>query len=411
MKNYLLSNEVEQTIARFHKPLFGTRSTLRNFWIDQNSKAANFSLIHSNVFSKTNFNDTLHYVSAADMGPDELESKGYIFAGVGCLGGVLYTVQAYPEEANEYRLHNFGSVVMDFRGYSDLTPYIVSVTSTDKNISPVNYLGMGELFHYIHENDPFVPPKLLLEYDTYRDNSKIASSSLLERTIKQYKDKKAFTSYKEAIEYIQEVAHCATVFKSLSYFYFEAVSLSVMLYSRDKNSKKMLSLGEYNNKLYVEINNRFHKKRLQKRFASYEFSPTVIELQKILSEMQDDDIAAFRFNELFTAIANNIVFYVGSNLKTNEDVDGMIFYDFCGELQEEKKYQSMIEGITVKYMNEYWKKNEIEIVYNSAIEKGELGITPFVPSKNISINHGKYARDIKSVTSIESVPITIKARP
>jgi len=217
--------------------------------------------------------------------------------------------------------------------------------------------------------------------------------------------------HKEAIEYIQEVAHCATVFKSLSYFYFEAVSLSVMLYSRDKNSKKMLSLGEYNNKLYVEINNRFHKKRLQKRFASYEFSPTVIELQKILSEMQDDDIAAFRFNELFTAIANNIVFYVGSNLKTNEDVDGMIFYDFCGELQEEKKYQSMIEGITVKYMNEYWKKNEIEIVYNSAIEKGELGITPFVPSKNISINHGKYARDIKSVTSIESVPITIKARP
>lgn len=406
-----LSNEVELKIARFHKPLFKTRSTLRNFWINQNINARNFSLTKATVFDKTNRKDSLHLVSAADITSAQLESDGYILPGVGCLGGALYSVQAFPDSSGNYRLHNFGSSVMIFKGYQNLTPYLVTIKGTSEHVAPINYLGMGELFHHIETHDNLIDADDAEEYQSYLENCLLATKPFIERSIKRYKDKIPFASYKDAVEYIQEAAHCATVFKSLSYFYFEAVSLSTMLFSNDSESKKLLKRDEYNNLIYIEINNIFHKRRLQRRFASYEFSPTVIELQKIISKMQENGVVSFRFSELFIAIANNLVFYIGSSLKTTEDLRGMIFYDFCGGLQDKKGYQTAVEDLVVNYMNLYWDRHSIYMVYNSVIEKGELGITPIAPKKNVVIFESEYVNNFREVMPIKKLPVAIKARP
>ncbi len=405
-----LSSEVEQKIARFHKSLFKTRSSLRNFWINQNARARNFALINSTIFDKTRHDNRLYLVSAASVTPEQLEHDGYILPGVGCLGGALYAVQVFPEESGNYRLHNFGSSVMAFKGYQDLTPYIVDIRGAAEHTSPINYLAMGELFHYIASHDKLIAVEDEENYLSYLENCLFASKPFMESSIKRYKDKNPFTNYKEAVEYIQGAAHCATVFKSLSYLYFEAVSLSTMLFSGDIESGKLLAKGEYNNLIYIEINNIFHKKRLQKRFASYEFSPTVIELQKILSELQENGIVSFRFSELFIAIANNLLFYIGSSLKTPEDLKGMIFYDFCGGMQDEKGYQTATEDLVVKYMHAYWGKHSIYLVYNSVIEKGELGVTTAVPKENILISAGEYTNSLRDVVSTEKLHVFIKTR-
>lgn len=408
MKNKHLTSTTELLVSRFHRSLFGTRNNTYNFWISLNKTAPNSHLLNDNIFKKTSKSGTFHLVSAATITPTELKKAGHILAGVGCLGGALYTVQAYPESPYDFRLHNFGSSVMDFRGYHDLTPYILQLNTSEKHIKPINYLGMGELFHHIALSNDFVSPVDMEDFAVYKENCHTATKEIIKTSIERYKTLRPFVSYKDALDYIQEIAHSVTVFKSLSYFYFEAVSLSIMLQSKDKRSTELATTGEYNNKLYIDMNNHFHKRRLQKRFASYMFSPTAIELQRILSEMQSEGSLNVRFSDLFIAIANNIIFYIGSSLKSNNDVDGMVFYDYCGELQEEKNYQTFCELEAIAYMNEFWKKHSIHLVYNGVIEKGELGVTPNAP--DVSISYGHYNDTITHVNAIESLPISIQSR-
>lgn len=58
----------------------------------------------------------------------------------------------------------------------------------------------------------------------------------------------------------------------------------------------------------------------------------------------------------------------------------------------------------------FWRENNIEVVFNSTIPKGEIGISPHINPEVVKIFRGKYINGNKSVEMIEPLNVTISPR-
>ena len=405
-----MNNNIEKAIRKLHLPLFVTRNATREFWIHQHKHAPNYKLIEKNIFRQTlKKDDTITLVSAMTVNSELVKKCGYILPGNGCLAGAIYTVQAYPAiDATTVTLHNFGTNVMKFKGYEGLTPYIFKVDVKKTKISPINYLAMGDLFNQLRNGLHIQEESDSAELDAYVHNGLDVAMPLINNCVQRYKKRIVIDNYVDAMELLSKTAITSSVFRSLSYVYFEAVSLGLGLYSEDKKSKELKSKGELNNEPYIELNDMLQRRRIQKRFASYGFYPTPQELLKLLTELQKNEVIRCSFQKLIIAVANNIIFYVGSSLNTVNDVQGMLFHDYCSARETEKGYLTKLEKSVAKNVTDYWRKNNISIVYNSTFEKGEIGITPCISRDNIEIWHGVYERDLRTVQKVEKIQVSIR---
>ena len=156
-------------------------------------------------------------------------------------------------------------------------------------------------------------------------------------------------------DYLNNIVNIIPFFNSLSYIYFEAVSLALMLNSSDEKTLKLKKHGEFNHLLYVELMHRFKEMRNTKKFQASGFSPTSKELVSLLRKMEFENLVKFESNQILMAIANNIIMYTGTSLYNKKAISGLIFHDFCLSPENKQGLQPKLDYYTSGYIRNYMK--------------------------------------------------------
>ena len=325
-------------------------------------------------------------------------------AGMGCLGNVIYCVQAYKEGAGTYRIHNFGSVVMKHRTDKTFIPILFELETTNLIVGEVNYLSMGSLFHIISESD-----EVLRTNDERQDFNhgiievESVCSQFIQGCLNRYQTGSIIKSPQEAAMVIDNISECSQTFKSLSYVYFEAVCLALMLNSTDATTQKLKSAGELNNEIYIDLVHNLKLAFHNDEFASYSFHPTTKELAEVIASMIEQEKLSLDMGAMQIAVANNILFYIGNCLNTKEAIRGNIFFDYCSEPIRGTILRTRLDESVAFVLTKYFEEMKFDIVINSAIEKGEIGITTCISDRLVRVVRGAYDSQIKHVNEMHVI--------
>lgn len=329
--------------------------------------------------------------------------------GIGCLGNVIYCVQAYQHKNNTYGLHNFGTVVMRHRDVLVMTLLLFSVSTNSKKIGRMNYLRVGELINYIKEtSDILDKDKLIREFNNFKSKIIKISEKFIDDLLARYSSMKPIEDYKTVKSIIETISNLSIEFNFLSYIYFEAMSLSLMLCSKDKNTLHLKEKGEFNHLPYVEMVHRYKENRIDKKFESYGFAPNVEELITILKDLHEDKIIDVNIDDIVVTIANNIIFYIGTSMNNEDSIEGMIFHDFCHLKEFRKDCKSKLDKYSSYLKSDYMQLQKYDLVINSVIEKGEIGICTSIDPNNVNVFISKYSDDLKTVFPKDSIDLKLK---
>jgi hypothetical protein len=348
-------------------------------------------------------------VSAVEEKESELKEKKEISGGIGCLGNVIYCVQAYPHKNNSFGLHNFGTVVMRHRNAMNMTPLLFNIYTDPKKIGRMNYLKVGELINFIRESSDILNnDELKTQYNDFKSKTTEISKKYIDQMLNLYKLSKPIEEYTSAESVIETISTLGKEFNFLSYIYFEAVSLALMLCSEDENTFHLKEKGEFNHLPYSDMVHRYKSNKIDKKFESYGFVPNVEELKEIFRDLQKEKIINVNFDEIFITIANNIIFYIGTSMNSQESIDGMLFHDFCHLKKFRKICKPKLDEYSSYLKNRYMELKKFDLVINSVIEKGEIGICPSINLKKVTIFSSKYSEDLKTIFPKDEICLKLK---
>jgi hypothetical protein len=387
-----MKSELAKKIERAHKPFYNKRSKQEVFWIKLLSECPNFSCILENkeMAEMYTYNGVMSLVSATSLKVDEILSNGKINPGNGCMGYSVYAVPARQKSISKYELHNFGDCVMNHKGYQDLTPILFQVSTREVKMAHLNYLKLGSVYRFVYKNQNFLSTSLESELQLFEKGILNNSFSLLTSFRDRFKSMVPVSSYKEALKTIVDINALINVFPSISYYYFESLSLASMLIDKGHRSRKCNQKKELNNLIYILMNQKYQKQRLQNRFEPYKFNPSIKDLQSIFTDLNNEKTTRLSLSELAIISVNLFIFYIGSCIKNTEDIMGLIFYDFC-KLDGSNNLCNIIEDLVGKNILDYWKEEDIEVVFNSSVPKGEVGLTPVLANSKYLVHFTEYA--------------------
>ncbi len=411
MLNLVENKELKNCLETLFSNVFFSENIIDNFWLNIFTKTPNYELLTKNIFNNcVNKKGTpIFLVSVVEEKEAELDIKKEISGGLGCLGNVIYCVQAYPHKNNTYGLHNFGTVVMKHRNILDMTPLLFSISTDSERIGRMNYLRVGKLIDYIRKNSDILDnDELKDKYSDFRARIIQISQIFIDETLNKYKLMKSVGDYENAKSILNEISSLGKEFNFLSYIYFEAVSLALMLCSVDKDTLHLKEKGEFNHLPYIEIVHRYKSNRIDKKFESYGFVPNVEELEKILEDLKKEEIIDLNLKEIVITIANNIFFYIGTSMNNKDSIEGMIFHDFCHLDEFRKKCKPKLDKYSSCLKNKYMEARGFDLVINSVIEKGEIGICPSISSNKFNAYISKYSDDLKTIFPKNKIFLKLK---
>lgn len=412
MKTLVRNNEGQlfKIFRHLNKRIFNSDDDKIIFWAKKMYASPNSKLLENNIFNLTITNQKfLHLVSAVEITTTSLLKEKNLYAGIGCLGNVMYCVQAYKITANKFKLHNFGTCVMKHKLKNTILPVLFSLDLNKIKIGQICYLRTGPLLNYIRIKSGILNNNVdKSNFKKYFTNIYFLTSTFINKCLHRYNLSIGITDGESAKQIIEEISRFATIFNSLSFIYFEAVSLALMLNSTDTKSTKLLQLGEFNNNLYIDLVHNYKEKRAAKRFESYGFSPTYSELFMLINEMKLKKQVDFSDEQFSIAVANNIIFYIGISLNSKQNIEGMVFYDFCMNEENKAKYGTMLNKYLANYLHKYYKHENVDVVINSTIEKGEIGISPFIDKNKIEVYESSYSKNMQSVIVRKKLNVQIK---
>lgn len=370
-------------------------------WLDVICQGNNAALLQDNAFNLALRNSaSLYLVSAVDY----KDNLGSIQAGMGCLGNVIYCVQAYKESSQRYALHNFGSTVMRHRSAQEFIPILFEMKTKDLQVGRINYLRMGELFYTIQQKSDFANnPRTIDDFEGYRLSVQAQSDAFLQYCLARFDGNEIVTTVEDAHDIVNAIASTIQAFKSLAYIYFESVSLALLLRSSDDYSVLCREKAEFNHSLYIELVHELKAQSSKRLFASYEFCPDADQLISALVTMNRKGTLSVDVPETLCHIANCILFYIGNCFNTNQAIIGNIFYDFCKIPRQSAYLSDKLDGAVASMLREYSRRHKYDIVINSAIEKGEIGISIDVPSERIKITQARYGSDKSCIIKVRDL--------
>ena len=411
MLNLAENKELNNCLEALFSNIFLSENRTDIFWLNLLAKTPNYELLIKNIFNTciNKKNTPIFLVSVVSEKESELKKKKEISGGIGCLGNVIYCVQAYPYKNNTYGLHNFGTAVMKHRNALDMTPLLFSVCTDSEKIGRMNYLRVGKLIDYIRKNSDILDnDELKYEYNNFRSRIIQISQKFIDKTLDQYTSMKPVEDYEIAKLIINTTSNLGKEFNFLSYVYFEAVSIALMLCSIDKNTLNLKEKGEFNHLPYIEIVHRYKLNRIDKKFESYGFVPGMEELEKNLGDLQKEGIININLGELIITVANNIIFYIGTSMNNKDSIEGMIFHDFCHLNQFRKYCKPKLDKYSSYFKNRYMETKGFDLVINSVIEKGEIGICPSINSSKFDVFVSKYSDDLKTIFPKNKIDLKLK---
>lgn len=411
MQNLTINNNLNTCLKALFSNIFVSKNKTDIFWLNFLDKTANNTLLKENIFhtyiSKKKAN--IFLVSAVEEKESVLKKKKEILGGVGCLGNVIYCVQAYPHKNNSFGLHNFGTVVMRHKNAMNVTPLLFNIHTDYKKIGRMNYLKVGKLINFIRENSDILnSDELKNQYNNFKLKTIELSKKYIDQMLDRYTLSNPIEDEASAELVIKTISRLGKEFNFLSYVYFEAASLALMLCSKDKNTLQLKERGEFNHLPYIDMVHRYKSNRIDKKFESYGFVPNTEELKEILKDLQKENIIDVDFNNIFITIANNIIFYIGTSMNSKESIEGMVFHDFCHLKKFRKNCKPKLDAYSSYFKNKYMELKKFDLVINSVIEKGEIGICPSINPKKITIIVSKYSDDLKTIFPENEICLKLK---
>lgn len=396
-------NDLNTIIENIHED-FRFPDNSFEFW----NALPNAGLVEQNAFSRrVATKQTLDLVSATDLSIESIRANKCINPGSGCLCAVIYCVQAYWRDANNYEIHNFGTSVMLHKDYEQLTPIVLSVDLSDVKIRPFDYLKMGPLFSYVESQVRHHKPDTIYDLDAFREKSLRCCAPLIEQLHEKIGSGDMISNPTEARKFIDEFVTCVSHFKTLSYVYFEACSLALLLLSEDKTTISLKQNFEFNNYLYVRANQIFlNFKDKNDRFESYGFSPSSERLADILEILKAEGTIDLEIEQAIITIANGLVLFSERILATN-GLKGMLFYDFCSSNKDNPGIKLFVEEQVSHLIANYREERDIDLVFNSTVPKGEIGVCSSISPSKFTISYGKYVNENRGVEIVDELQIKL----
>lgn len=376
-------------------------------WVGFWSTLPHVSLLHDNAFSRSLAKDqALYLISATDLSAEEIRRQETINAGMGCLCAVIYCVQGYKSGQSHFDTHNFGRSVMLHKDYGKLTAIVFSVSLQGAKIQPFDYLKMGPLFWYLRTQ--------MTQHDT---NPNDGFNEYLESTLEHCRplidylssmccNGYIFSNLKESRDFIDKFVSYIYRFKTLSYVYFEACSLALLLLSKDDVTNILSKRHEFNNYLYVRANQLFLDIKDTERFESYGFSPNSEQLITILQTLESEGVTKLNSDQAVVTIANGLLLF-SEKILSKDAINGMLFYDFYSSNPETQDAKRLIEEEVSLLVAEYRAEQSIDIVFNSTIPKGEIGVCSKNSESKVTISYGAYVNENKSVEVLGNMSVSL----
>ena len=427
-------NSLEVGAARQSRNVLKRRSAA---WSAEKSAMPNGHLISENSFFKSH-GDKKIYLLHATAQIDAIKQSKSIHSSAGCLVGAIYCAQVFKDESTDmFRTHNLGDYIIN----REVHNYIKSKKEINKKQglmlfeidvpedcntlqAGINYLKFGNIHYKLYSQLSY-----LLSQDE-RQQLEGEVVGMIKKSIPFLMHAEAIfaknhLTYAEASNFIRHVNEAGKNLPMLSYLYFEALSEYLMLASKDKKTRALAELGEFNNYLYKDMMYDMYTK-MNGNFTLSKFNPTeqMIEHYVKNSMPADSDIdleaciiyvarrVAFLIQETFYNGATNwqtVHYTIDGLAKSMAPLIGHLIHRILRSFGRYSDFYFYFDSMKALEVWNYWNSQDILFPFNGVIPKGEVGINPSYPNLSYKVYEAEKVGK-NSVKVIEEIDVKIVPR-
>ena len=410
-------------------------------WQERLASSPYGHLLADNTFLKTiRTNPKLYFLHCTTSLDTVLEQKR-LYASTGCLVGSIYCA-AMQQVGSGLLVHNLGSYIFEHeiprtlkaKGYADRSPSALvieaqlSITAQGKAVG-IDYLNLGSVHLKVLEQT--------------KDTLSTSTYSKLERNcMRQIMSANGFLGMcsriverpdqvPDVISFFRELRRSIRHLPILGYFYFEALSEYIVLFSQDERSKRLADSGELNCWGYKEFIFRVRPELLQS-FNLANFDPSIQEISHTVDALTDEGSVRLNASQLLVFIHDRVTFLVNTYLldeKTApmqalcQDFRAMATYfpQLVGHTVDREirkiprrygEYSALFDAYKAATVWDYWNKAGAAVPFNGILPKGEVGINPCNPGVSCKVFRTQLERHGEELYAFlqEQVDISLVAK-
>ena len=385
--------------------------------------APNSQLFHENsMFDLIGQRDTV-YLAHVTQSLEKIIEEGLVHPSAGCLVGSVYAVPVL-EGSNGLRLHNLGAYY--FLKEARFSKFGAKKSSSDEpdvlvmkvnrssreitSLEGINYLRMGEVHFSGFNSLKHLAGKTFDDVKKQVVNGTYEAEPVLAKTVDLLNN--APTSSEIELKYLTSVNEALLGGKMpfFGYALFEAFTVCLMLFQIDDESKKLRSMGEFNNWNYKELIYR-NIPDFKNSFSLGKFAPNWKGLFEEIEKERYLEIPIERFISLVALRArryiahNSLIDYFGFNGFKHPRRSGNAWDALSEQARpllghtahrlvrnvEPDAYHDMFrwfEEAKAKSVWNYWNKKGVSFPFNGVIPKGEIGLNPVSGNIRVSFFRG-----------------------
>lgn len=389
-------------------------------WRKELLKSPNGHLLTKNAFFDS-MNDNVIWLAHVTSSLDKIQESGSLHPSGGCLVGSIYSVPAYHQENDQFKMHNLGEWIYLKEapiaiGESDLANLDVLLFKIDRTNSQsarpigIDYTRLGQ-FHF--EN--YMELKYLL---TRKERHEL--EDIIEQRIKHSAGflseanrllRQSELDLDESVDFIDKYCRYVKELPILGYFYFEVLVDYIMYYQDDDISKGFTDKGEFYNYYYKLVAQDINK-TLYKQFKLSSFAASSEKIINILRNYTNKGLIFKSFDEehFIKFVARRLLFMIHSRLTAGHEIKNSAsgvwgFHDMSEdyaplvghlihrELRSFNRFPDFyyyFDQMKALRVWNYWNNHGIVIPFNGILPKGEVGINPtYIEETKYSIYRAK----------------------
>lgn len=353
----------------------------------------------------------------------KIMESNYLKSSGGCLVGSIYCTPIFIDESDRLRVHNLGvyyyfkELPMTMKARNSETSlskgFVIEIDNPSDNISAmgINYMKFGQLhYNYIQS---VARCNIGLSQQIVDNVNEILTKgrSFIKLTQDMYQRE---ITYENSIYYFNEFNKHESLLNFLGYILFEVLSHYIMLNQDDEISRIYKQLNEvynwnYKDMFFTIYPSLLTKFELEKVIYKNEEITNYIKKRKIISNFNDKEFTVCICQQVINTLCEKIFL----NLNISDLYDLPHFFDYNAKLQplignivyryvkkNLKGMYSYIERKRAVDIWDFWREQDITLLYNNYISKGEFGINP------ININNFQYKiYDCNKITNEGNSPL------
>jgi len=364
---------------------------------------------HAHLLWKNNFFELLTSATTVRLlhittNIETVVKQKTLSSSTGCLIGSVYCTPLFPTRAG-LRAHNLGAYIFEHevprsivaKGISNRAPtaLIIEVNipaATSRSIAGVNYLRMGD----VHLQAFQKLQHLMTATDVYQLRHRVVRQIQMARPLLDACHNLSHHNQILTAEYFFELlTRSIHHLPILGYFYFEALTEYIMLFSRDKRSMQSASQGELNSWGYKELVFRACP-ALLRNFNLGEFRPSLAALIRTVHQLETEGKIAIDPSQFIEHIQQRLSFLVDHCLLNSSPVclRSLALMDFDKlaaaaapllghaidrEVRRAGRYKDFyveFDALKARQAWSYWNSQNLSIPFNGILPKGEVGVNP-----------------------------------